>query len=105
MSWKNIIKAYSRDDMLNVWLEINQYIEISCGIYETDCGEPENLNSFAGRMEELKKIILSDEQGNWEEHLDLIERYATVWPLTTQMQLFKLLRRLGSIFQFREENA
>ncbi len=104
MSWKSILKAFSQEHVLDAWLELRQYIEISCGIYGTDYGEPENLNSFAGRMEALKEIILGEE-GDIGKQFSRIEDYADDWPSNTQMRLRTLMQKLRNMLEFREENV
>ena len=74
MSWFNIFKAFTQEQVLNAWIELRQYLEITCGIYDIDYGEPENLYSIAGRMQELKEIILGEE-GDIGKQFSKIEDY------------------------------
>jgi hypothetical protein len=104
MTWKVVLKAFSQEQVFDAWMELRQYIEISCGIYGTDYGEPENLNSFAGRMEALKEIILGEEIDIGKQ-FSRIEDYADDWPMNTQFKLNELVQTLRSMLMFREENA
>lgn len=103
MSWFNIFKAFTQEQVLNAWIELRQYLEITCGIYDIDYGEPENLYSIAGRMQELKEIILGEE-GDIGKQFSKIEDYTDNWPSNSKAHLKTLMDKLQKMLDFREDN-
>ena len=101
MTWQDILKAYKDGQVKEAYLELDKYIRISCGIVDDDFGEPDVLDSYAGRLKVLKEIMLDGDSGDFSK----IEDYADDWPSTMQSQLGKLSNKLYTMLKWREDNS
>ena len=105
MTWQDILKAYKDGQVKEAYLELEKYIRICCGIENDDFGEPDVLDSFAGRLKSLKEIMLDGDSGDFNKQFSKIEDYADDWPSTMQSQLGKLSNKLYTMLKWREDNS
>ena len=105
MTWQDILKAYKDGQVKEAYLELDNYIRISCGIVGDDFGEPDVLDSYAGRLKVLKEIMLDGDSGDFNKQFSKIEDYADDWPSTMQSQLGKLSNKLYTMLKWREDNS
>tara|TARA_R110000822_G_C15138322_1_gene475926 strand:+ start:458 stop:775 length:318 start_codon:yes stop_codon:yes gene_type:complete len=105
MTWQDILKAYKDGQVKEAYLELDKYIRISCGIVDDDFGEPDVLDSYAGRLKVLKEIMLDGDSGDFNKQFSKIEDYADDWPSTMQSQLGKLSNKLYTMLKWREDNS
>ena len=97
MSWKNILKSYTRGMMFNAFVKLHKAVDFWAGINNYDMGDEDDFGSLAHRMLSIKQASFEDEE------LDLYKQFEKVRDITEDaIGVRKPLWELYHMLQWRE---
>mgnify|MGYP003652531596 CR=1 FL=1 len=98
MSWKNILKSYTRGMMVDTFVELHKAVGIWAGINNYDMGDEEDFGSLAHRLLSIKQAAFEDIE------LDLYKQFSKIQGMTDDAaSIRKPLWRLYKMLQWRED--
>ena len=101
MTWKNILKAPTDNQILNLYREILTRVGILVSLNDLDAGDKEDPKSIEYRLEGIKENILDDEGINTKHFIRLLEADESLY---NDEHLTRLVMELQNKLQWRIDN-